>query len=174
MRARFVAVLAFALTLAAACSSSSSPTATASTSSSSSSTASSAASTGASSTSSSAAGATLAVATNATLGKQIVVESTGRTVYLFLPDGSSTTSQVPQSIKANWPAVTAATAPTAGDGIDASKLTTAVQPDGTQQVMYNGHLLYLFAGDKAPGDAKGQGLISEWYVLSPAGDQITS
>jgi predicted lipoprotein with Yx(FWY)xxD motif len=171
MRVRSVTLLAFVLLIAAACSSSSSPTATASSSTSSSSAVS---STAASSSSSAAGTATLAVATNATLGKQIVVESTGRTVYLFVPDGSSTTSQVPQSIKANWPPVTAGTAPTAGEGIDATKLSTATQPDGTQQVMYNGHLLYLFAGDKAPGDAKGQGLINNWYVLSPAGDQITS
>ena len=169
MRVRSVAAIAFALTIAAACSSSSSPRATAS-----SSTSSSAASSSAVTSSSSAAStATLAVATNPTLGKAIVVAA-GRTVYLFVPDGSSTTSQVPASIKANWPPVTAASAPTAGDGIDTSKLTTAVQADGTQQVMYNGHLLYYFVGDTAAGDAKGQGLVNNWYVVSPAGEQITS
>jgi hypothetical protein len=36
--------------------------------------------------------------------------------------------------------------------------------------------LYLFAGDQNPGDTNGQGLSAfdaKWYVLSPAGDQIT-
>ena len=171
MRLRLVAVTALALTIAAACSSSSSPTATASSSASSSSAATSTAPV--TSSSSAADASTLAVATNPKLGKQIVVAA-GRTVYLFVPDGASTTSQVPASIKANWPAVTASGAPTAGDGIDASKLTTAMQADGTQQVMYNGHLLYYFVGDTAAGDAKGQGLVNNWYVVSPTGDQITS
>ena len=171
MRVRFAAPLAFALLLAAACSSSSSPTVGASSSRSSSSSSSSSAA--ATSSASTAGAATLDVATNATLGKQIVVAA-GRTVYLFVPDGSSTTSQVPASIKANWPAVTAANTPTAGNGIDASKLTAAMQSDGTEQVVYNGHLLYFFVGDTAPGDAKGEGLVSNWYVVSPAGDQITS
>jgi predicted lipoprotein with Yx(FWY)xxD motif len=91
---------------------------------------------------------------------------------LFIPDGPSTVSQVPAGIKANWPAVTVSGAPTAGTGLDAAKLVAAAQPDGTNQVAYNGHLLYTFSGDKAPGDAAGQGLGGSWYVLSAAGDKV--
>jgi predicted lipoprotein with Yx(FWY)xxD motif len=40
------------------------------------------------------------------------------------------------------------------------------------QVAYNGHLLYTFLNDVAPGDAKGQDLGDAWYVVSPAGDQV--
>ena len=50
--------------------------------------------------------------------------------------------------------------------------TVAAQADGTQQLAYNGHLLYLFVGDKAAGDANGQGLGGIWYVLSASGDKI--
>ena len=42
---------------------------------------------------------------------------------------------------------------------------------------YNGHPLYTFAGDSAPGQTNGQasdGFGAEWYVLSAAGDEITS
>ncbi len=49
----------------------------------------------------------------------------------------------------------------------------APQADGTQQLAYNGHLLYLFVGDKAAGDANGQGLGGIWYVLSASGAQIS-
>jgi predicted lipoprotein with Yx(FWY)xxD motif len=117
--------------------------------------------------------ATLGLATNAKVGQQIVVDSAGRTVYLFLPDGASNTSRVPAAIKAIWPPVTSSGPPTAGAGLDQSKVTVVVQSDGTRQVAYNGHLLYTFARDTAPGDANGQGLAGIWYVLSAAGTRIT-
>lgn len=118
--------------------------------------------------------ATLAAATNTKLGKQIVVNSSGGTVYMFVPDGTSKTSTVPASVKPNWPAVKGgASAPTVGPGLDQSKVAVNMQADGTDQVSYAGHLLYTFVGDKAPGDAAGQALGGNWYVLSPAGDKIT-
>ena len=47
--------------------------------------------------------------------------------------------------------------------------------DGTRQVTYDGHPLYYFAGDKAPGDVTGQGIHNfggGWYVVAPGGDEI--
>jgi predicted lipoprotein with Yx(FWY)xxD motif len=95
------------------------------------------------------------------------------TVYLFVPDGTSKTTKVPDGLKQLWPAVTA-TAATPGAGLDASKLTLEPQADGTMQVAYNGHLLYTYAQDKAAGDANGQGLGGNWYVLDTSGNQIDS
>ena len=118
-------------------------------------------------------GATLSVATNAKVGQLILVDANGKTVYLYVPDGNSTTSKVGASIKANWPPVLVKGTPVAGTGVDASKLAAQTQPDGTQQLSYAGHLLYNFSGDSAPGTANGQGLGSIWYVLSPAGTQIS-
>ena len=115
--------------------------------------------------------ATVSAADNATLGQQILVNSAGMTLYLFEPDGTATTSAVPAGIKANWPPVVADGTPVAGTGVDASKLSVATQPDGTKQVAYNGHLLYTFISDVAPGDAKGQDLGGVWYVVTPAGDK---
>jgi predicted lipoprotein with Yx(FWY)xxD motif len=117
--------------------------------------------------------ATLGLASNAKVGQQIVVDSAGHTVYLFLPDGASNTSRVPAAIKALWPPVTSSGSPTAGAGLDQSKVTVVVQSDGSRQVAYNGHLLYTFARDTAPGDANGQGLAGIWYVLSAAGTRIS-
>ena len=117
-------------------------------------------------------GATLATATNSTIGQQILVDSSGRTVYLFMPDGSSKTTTVPAAIRANWPPVKSTATPTVGAGLDPSKVAADMQTDGSDQVAYGGHLLYTFAGDKAAGDAKGQGLGGVWYVLSPAGTKI--
>ena len=56
--------------------------------------------------------------------------------------------------------------------LDSTKLGTQTQPDGTKQVTYNGHLLYTFVGDTAPGDANGQALGGVWFTISPAGDKV--
>ena len=131
-----------------------------------------AASTSAAAETTAAEGGILGVAENATIGQEILVDSAGMTVYLFVPDGTATTSAVPEAIKANWPPVIQTGGSDVGPGVDAALLTVAAQPDGAQQLAYNGHLLYLFAGDAAPGDANGQALGDVWYVLSAAGEQI--
>jgi predicted lipoprotein with Yx(FWY)xxD motif len=59
-----------------------------------------------------------------------------------------------------------------GGDVDASLLGTSARDDGTLQVTYNGHPLYHFAGDQAPGDTNGQGVGGIWFVVSPAGDPI--
>ena len=59
--------------------------------------------------------------------------------------------------------------------LTASKLGTITRSDGKTQVTYNGHPLYLFIGDKKPGDTTGQGLTAfgaAWFALSQAGNQI--
>jgi Secreted repeat of unknown function len=43
-------------------------------------------------------------------------------------------------------------------------------------VTYNGHPLYLFAGDNATGATNGQGMTAfgaRWFVVSPAGNQVS-
>jgi predicted lipoprotein with Yx(FWY)xxD motif len=114
----------------------------------------------------------LASTTNAALGQVILVDGSGRTVYLFVPDGSSAHSTVPAAIKANWPAVTSTNSLRAGSGLQRDALSVQTQPDGTRQVAYAGHLLYTFVGDQRVGDANGQGLTGKWYVVSPAGTPI--
>jgi predicted lipoprotein with Yx(FWY)xxD motif len=59
--------------------------------------------------------------------------------------------------------------------VNTSLLSTAVRADGSTQVTYAGHPLYLFTSDQKAGDAKGQGINAfgaPWYVVSPAGMQI--
>ena len=128
--------------------------------------------TAASSTTSAATSATLAVATETKLGTEIIVAASGKAVYMFVPDGSSTTSKVPTAVKTVWPPVTASGTATVGSGLDQAKLALQPQPDGTEQVSYNGHLLYTFSGDTAPGTANGERLAGVWFVLSPAGTKI--
>ncbi len=52
----------------------------------------------------------------------------------------------------------------------AGTLTVVMNANG-DQVAYNGHLLYRFAGDKLKGDAKGEGQQAfggVWKVATPA------
>jgi predicted lipoprotein with Yx(FWY)xxD motif len=112
---------------------------------------------------------------NSDLGK-ILVDSQGRTIYLFEKD-SGTKSACSGGCASQWPPVRANGKPTVGSGLKASEVGTTARSDGKPQVTYNGHPLYLFVGDNSPGDTNGQGLNAfgaSWFVLSPAGAAITS
>ena len=98
----------------------------------------------------------------------------GKTVYLFEGDknGKPTCAGACTQF---WPPVTASGMPSAGSGLDQSKLGTVKRSDGGTQVTYAGHPLYYYSGDTGPGTAMGQGLKafgSEWYVLGATGDKI--
>jgi predicted lipoprotein with Yx(FWY)xxD motif len=117
-----------------------------------------------------AAAATIAVATNAKLGK-ILVDGSGMTVYLFVND-TGTSSTCYGSCASFWPPVLTGGAPQAGAGAQASLLGTTPRTDGTVQVTYAGHPVYRFLKDKQAGDATGQGVNTSgglWWVLSPTG-----
>jgi predicted lipoprotein with Yx(FWY)xxD motif len=105
----------------------------------------------------------------------ILVDSQGRTVYMFGAD-SGTTSACTGACAAAWPPVQATGTPTAGSGANAALVATTSRSDGTSQVIYNGHPLYTFTGDHQAGDTNGQGLVAfggTWSALSPAGVQIS-
>jgi predicted lipoprotein with Yx(FWY)xxD motif len=105
----------------------------------------------------------------------ILVDSQGRTLYLFLKD-SGTTSECSGECATDWPPVTTKGTPTTGSGAEASMVGTTQRSDGTTQVTYNGHPVYRFEGDKKSGDTNGEGLVAfgaAWYAMSPAGDQVT-
>jgi predicted lipoprotein with Yx(FWY)xxD motif len=112
--------------------------------------------------------ATVMVATDPTIGDHLV-DAEGRTLYLFAKDEGTTTACT-GGCADNWPPIIADGEPTAGEGVDTALLGTAdgIEPN---QVTYNGHLLYYFAGDQAAGDTNGVGL-PDWYAVDPAGDAI--
>ena len=113
--------------------------------------------------------ATIALTTNA-LG-EIVVDADGKTLYGFTPDSGGTPTCYDDCATA-WPPLVADGAVTAGDGLDASKLTTVDRTDGTKQVKYGDWPLYHFANDAAAGDTNGQGLADMWYVVDATGALI--
>jgi predicted lipoprotein with Yx(FWY)xxD motif len=119
------------------------------------------------------AAATIAVGTDAKLGK-FLVDAAGRSLYLFEAD-TSTASTCSGACAQTWPPLTTGGAPQAGSGATQSKLGTTMRSDGSTQVTYNGHPLYSFAGDSKPGDLTGEGNTgfgAGWDVVSPAGAKI--
>ena len=117
-------------------------------------------------------GAPIMTASNA-LGT-IVVDAQGRTVYDFAPD-TPTTSNCNGACATAWPPVAApASLPASVPGITGA-LTSITRSDGSKQLALNGHPLYTFVADKAPGQTNGEGknaLGGLWLVLTPAGAEI--
>jgi predicted lipoprotein with Yx(FWY)xxD motif len=109
------------------------------------------------------------------LGK-ILVDSQGKTLYLFEQD-TGTTSTCSGGCAAGWPPLRASGKPKAGSGAKVSLLGTTPRSDGKPQVTYNGHPLYYYSGDSEAGDTNGQNVDAfgaEWHVLSPSGDAVTA
>jgi predicted lipoprotein with Yx(FWY)xxD motif len=107
------------------------------------------------------------------LGK-ILVDSRGRTLYLFEKDKHDKSACYGQCAKF-WPPVLTSGKAAAGTGAKASLLGTTKRRNGTEQVTYAGHPLYRFLEDKRPGQTKGEGTKffgAEWYVLAPNGKKI--
>ena len=105
---------------------------------------------------------------------QLLVDGSGRTLYLFEAD-KGTSSVCDGPCAQAWPPLLTKGAPIAGTGANAADLGTTTRKDGTTEVTYNGHPLYYYVGDTKAGDTTGQGLNqfgAKWYVLTPAGDKI--
>jgi predicted lipoprotein with Yx(FWY)xxD motif len=101
-------------------------------------------------------------------GKQVLTNSKGFTLYWFAPD-TSTSSKCTGSCATYWPPVSAPAV--AGSGVTGT-VGSITRPDGTKQATYNGHPLYTYAGDTAPGQDKGNGLNVSgglWYNVPVTG-----
>ena len=107
---------------------------------------------------------------------RILVDSQGRTLYLFQKD-VGTKSACYGACASAWPPLRTSGKPTAGGGANASMEGVTARSDGKQQVTYNGHPLYLFQGDQNPGDTNGEGVTefgAQWFALSPAGNLVSA
>jgi predicted lipoprotein with Yx(FWY)xxD motif len=104
----------------------------------------------------------------------VLVDGSGRTLYLFekdQPDQSACSG----ACAAAWPVDTSSGTPRAGSGVKASLLGTITRSDNTTQVTYNHHPLYYYSGDSRAGQQNGQGLNAfgaAWFVVAPAGSKV--
>jgi predicted lipoprotein with Yx(FWY)xxD motif len=100
-------------------------------------------------------------------GATVLTNAAGFTLYSFAPD-TPTTSNCNGTCAQNWPPVTG---PTTAAGVTGT-FGTIKRADGATQATFDGHPLYTFAGDTAPGQNKGNGLnISGglWHEITTAG-----
>jgi predicted lipoprotein with Yx(FWY)xxD motif len=109
-------------------------------------------------------GAGVTLKTTTIRGIIVLTNAQGLTLYWFAPD-SPAASRCTGSCAAYWPPV--AGTPKAGPGIT-GKLGTIRRPGGAAQATYDGHPLYTYAGDSAPGQARGNNLDLNggfWYEV---------
>jgi predicted lipoprotein with Yx(FWY)xxD motif len=110
---------------------------------------------------------------NTSLGR-VVVDSKGRTLYLFEKDTSRRSACSGQCAQ-YWPPLLTHGAPVARTGVKQSLVGKIKRANGSQQVTYAGHPLYLYVGDSKPGQTNGEGsqeFGAGWDVLSPSGKKI--
>jgi len=87
-------------------------------------------------------------------GATVLTNGKGFTLYSFAPD-TPTTSKCYGTCAVYWPPVIGTAA--AGSGLPGT-VGTIKRTDGSEQLTYNGHPLYTYIGDSAPGQASGNNI----------------
>ena len=104
----------------------------------------------------------------------VLVAANGMTLYRYTPDKKGKSVCTGACAKYWPPLLLKGTAKeTAGSGASAALLGEVMRANGAAQVTYAGWPLYYYAGDKKPGDVKGQGFEKTWYVVSAKGALVT-
>ncbi len=128
-----------------------------------------------------AAGSSLTLSSNASsmLGKPVVVNPQGRTLYKLNPETSKHLLCKSKECLTNWPPLTVKSAKTklkAGSGVK-GKLGLLHRGNGTLQVTLNGLPVYRYSGDSAKGDVNGEGIESfggTWHAVTASSSASTS
>ena len=87
-------------------------------------------------------------------GATVLTNARGFTLYSFAPD-TMTASKCNGTCAQIWPPVRGPV--TARAGVT-GRLATITRPNGAIQATYNGHPLYTYTADTAPGQARGNNL----------------
>src|SRR5690349_23435727 len=122
---------------------------------------------GSTSTSSPAAATAGSLKTTTIGGATVLTNATGFTLYSFAPD-TPTKSNCIGACAQNWPPVQG---PATASGVTGT-FGTIKRSDGSAQATFDGHPLYTFTGDTAPGQAKGNGLNAAgglWHEITTSG-----
>ena len=100
-------------------------------------------------------------------GATVLTNAKGFTLYSFAPD-TATKSNCNGTCAQNWPPVKG---PATAAGVTGT-FGTIKRSDGSVQATFDGHPLYAFVGDTAPGQAKGNGLNAAgglWHEVTTSG-----
>ena len=102
----------------------------------------------------------------------VLTNAKGFTLYSFAPD-TSTKSNCNGSCVTYWPPVKGAVSASGVKGT----FGTIKRSDGSIQATFDGHPLYTYVGDTAPGQAKGNGLNLSggvWHEITTSGSAAAS
>jgi predicted lipoprotein with Yx(FWY)xxD motif len=122
---------------------------------------------------------TLGSAANSTIGKPVVISSSGRTLYALSPETSKHLLCKSAECFKVWPPVTVKSSKVklkAASGVQ-GHLGILRRSNGTLQLTLRGEPLYRFSGDSGKGQAHGQGLESfggKWHAVTASSSEATS
>ena len=100
-------------------------------------------------------------------GATVLTNGKGFTLYSFAPD-TATKSNCNGACAKYWPPVKG---PATASGVKGT-FATIKRSDGSTQATFDGHPLYTYVGDTAPGQAKGNGLNLSggvWHEVTTSG-----
>lgn len=99
----------------------------------------------------------------------VLTDASGKTLYTFDSDkAGATTSACTGGCASAWPPLTATGTPTAGPGVSGTLATIS-----GGQVTWDGHPLYRWMNDHAPGDVTGDG-VNGFHVAIVGGATSTT
>ena len=108
---------------------------------------------------------TAALKTETTRAGTILANSHGLTLYYYSADKPHSGKSACTGVCATaWPPLAAPVKAPAGARLP-GRLGVITRPNGVKQVTLNGYPLYFYAGDKAPGQATGNGVGGSWHVI---------
>lgn len=118
-----------------------------------------------------------ATATVKGASQTILTNAQGMTLYYFTPD-TATSSACTGGCATAWPPLQFQGSGTPTSATSLPGTLSAVSDGNGTQVEYNGHPLYTYSGDTAPGQTSGEGILGKWFVatssLSAQGTQQTT
>ena len=95
----------------------------------------------------------------------VLASSRGLTLYYYSADKPHSGKSACTGVCATaWPPLAAPVKAPAGARLP-GRLGVITRPNGVRQVTLNGYPLYFYTGDKAAGQAKGNGIGGSWHVI---------
>jgi predicted lipoprotein with Yx(FWY)xxD motif len=115
------------------------------------------------------------IMTRSTSKGTVLTNAQGKTLYWFAID-TSTTSKCTGSCATYWPPVLGKPVAAAGTSLTMG-FGTITRSNGQLQATYDGHPLYTYVSDAAPGQIGGNGLNASgglWWAMTPTGAKLGS
>ena len=108
---------------------------------------------------------------------KVLTNAKGRTLYWYAID-TANKSNCNGKCATFWPPVPAGTKVASGVSLP-GKFGSITRSDGSKQLTYDGHPLYTFVEDTAPGMDKGNGITTSggntadlWWAVTPSGAKL--